>query len=114
MRTVATRMNAMILRILRACLENPVRCRSRRKEAQVSRFVEHFSFNQSLLTSAPTFLKHALRLWSIGLSLPLATIVLSFSMMSSARAEGKQRGRSIEFSEPKNDQVSTNLHQFGL
>src|SRR5437867_245572 len=46
---------------LRACLENPVHRSSRRKEAQISAFVEPFSFNQSLLMSAATFLKHALR-----------------------------------------------------
>ena len=31
--------------------------------------------------------------------------------MCSAQAGGKQRGRSIEFSEPKSDEVTTNLHQ---
>src|SRR5882672_9566221 len=27
------------------CLENPVHCRSRRKEAQISEFAQHFSVN---------------------------------------------------------------------
>src|SRR5437870_7955969 len=44
----------------RPYLKNPVHCRSRRKEALILAFVEHFSVNQSLLTSAPTFLKRAL------------------------------------------------------
>src|SRR5437870_4594654 len=44
-RTTAT---ACPLSPLRACLENPVRCRSRREEAQISMFVEYLSFNHSL------------------------------------------------------------------
>src|SRR5438093_7917027 len=45
---------------LKACLENPLHCRSRRKEAQILAFLEGLSVNQSLLTSAPTFLEYAL------------------------------------------------------
>jgi hypothetical protein len=45
---------------LRACLKIPVHCRSRRKEAQISAITGRSSFNQSLLTSAPTFLRQAL------------------------------------------------------
>src|SRR6266566_8425004 len=43
---------------LRARLNNQIHCRSRRKEAQIS---DDLAKNQSLLTSAPTILRHALR-----------------------------------------------------
>jgi hypothetical protein len=41
----------------------------------------------------------------------LVAVVLSSLLLCSAQAGGKQRGRSIEFSEPKSDEVTTNLHQ---
>src|SRR6266568_365561 len=44
---------------LRARLHNQIHCRSRREEAQIS---DDLAKNQSLLTSAPTILRHALRL----------------------------------------------------
>src|SRR6266853_422296 len=45
----------------RVCFENPFHCRSRRKEARVSKgLCTDKSQNQSLLTSAPTILKHSL------------------------------------------------------
>ena len=41
----------------------------------------------------------------------VAALVLSGLLVCSAQAGGKERGRSIEFSEPKSDEVTTNLHQ---
>ncbi len=45
----------------RACLENGVLCSSRREEAQIPSRIGHSGGNQSLLTSAATFSKQALR-----------------------------------------------------
>src|SRR5690349_20934808 len=43
--------------VLTACLKNRLQCRSRRREASISKV---FAMIQGLLTSAPTILKHAL------------------------------------------------------
>src|SRR5438093_8836789 len=62
------------VRRFRACLEIRVHCRSRRKEAQILAFVEDFSVNQSLLTSAPTFPKRAFRYVRCPVSFPPVVI----------------------------------------
>jgi len=45
------------------------------------------------------------------MGLALAALVLSNPWVCTVHAGGKDRGRSIEFSEPKSDEISTNLHQ---
>ena len=51
------------------------------------------------------------RLSSCRICWGVAALALSGLLVYSAQAGGKQRGRTIEFSEPKSDEVSTNLHQ---
>ena len=41
----------------------------------------------------------------------MAAVAVSSLLLCSAQAGGKQRGRPIEFSEPRSDEVTTNLHQ---
>ena len=48
---------------------------------------------------------------SLQICVGAAALVVSGFLVCSAQAGGKQRGRSIEFSEPKSDEVTTNLHQ---
>jgi hypothetical protein len=57
---------------IREPLKNPVHCRSRREEAQISKSV---AIEQSLVTSAPTCLRHALL--AAGLFLALANSALA-------------------------------------
>ncbi len=54
-----------------------------------------------------------LRLSSSGFCLALATVGLSGVLVYSPRAEGQERGRPIEFSQPKSAEVGTNMHQLG-
>lgn len=51
------------------------------------------------------------RLPSLTVVSALATAALCCVMVGSAQAAGRGRGKSIEFSEPKSDEVTTNLHQ---
>ena len=52
------------------------------------------------------------RLSSLGMGCALAALVWGGFLVCTAQAGGKERGRSIEFSRPKSDEVTTNLHQF--
>src|SRR6266567_3700427 len=71
------------LKTVRARLNNQIHCRSRREEAQIS---DDFAKNQSLLTSAPTILRHALRCrFQIGL-LCVTALALSVDGAESLRA----------------------------
>ena len=51
------------------------------------------------------------RLSSRQICLAVAALAMSGLLVCSAQAGGKERGRPIEFSEPKSDEVTTNLHQ---
>ena len=51
------------------------------------------------------------RFTSIHIGLAAATLVLSGVLVGNAQTGRKERGRSIEFSLPKSDEVTTNLHQ---
>ena len=51
------------------------------------------------------------RLSSPLICLGAAVLAVSGLLVCTARAGGKERGRSIEFSVPKSDEVTTNLHQ---
>ena len=51
------------------------------------------------------------RLSSLRIWFGLLAVAASSLLLGSAQAGEKQRGRSIEFTEPKSDEVSTNLHQ---
>src|SRR6266478_4252752 len=64
----------------RTCFENLSHCRSRREETQISSgFCLDPSQNQSLLTSAPTMLKRALRAVSSQLARGLLLMFLSIT-----------------------------------
>jgi len=51
------------------------------------------------------------RLSSLGMGCALAALAAGGFSVCTVQAGGKDRGRSIEFSEPKSDEVTTNLHQ---
>ncbi|MCX6893708.1 MAG: hypothetical protein NTX51_19635 [Verrucomicrobia bacterium] len=51
------------------------------------------------------------RLSSLSICLLLAALSMATVWTSSVQAAGKPRNRSINFSEPKSDEVTTNLHQ---
>ena len=51
------------------------------------------------------------RLSSPQIYLGAAVLAVSGLLVCTAQAGGKERGRSIEFSVPKSDEVTTNLHQ---
>ena len=51
------------------------------------------------------------RLSSLRICFGLVSVAVSGLLLCSAHAGGKDRGRPIEFSEPKSDEVTTNLHQ---
>jgi len=51
------------------------------------------------------------RLSSLSICLLLAALSMTTVWTSSVQAAGKPRNRSINFSEPKSDEVTTNLHQ---
>jgi hypothetical protein len=51
------------------------------------------------------------RLPSLRVGCVLAALACSGLSVCTVQAGGKERGRSIEFSEPKSDEVTTNLHQ---
>ena len=51
------------------------------------------------------------RLSSLRIGWCTAALAVSGLLVCSAQAGGKERGRTIEFSEPKSDEVTTNLHQ---
>jgi hypothetical protein len=52
-----------------------------------------------------------IRLLSLRICFGLAAMAASSLLLCSAQAGGKQRGRPIDFSEPRSDEVTTNLHQ---
>jgi hypothetical protein len=53
----------------------------------------------------------SIRLSSLRICFGLVAVAVSSLLLCSAQAGGKPRGRAIEFSEPKSDEVTTNLHQ---
>ena len=53
----------------------------------------------------------SVRLSSLRFCLCVAVFALGGLLVCSAQVGGKQRGRSIEFSAPRSDEVTTNLHQ---
>ena len=51
------------------------------------------------------------RLSSLGIGCALAVLAWGGLSLCTAHAGGKERGRAIQFSEPKSDELTTNLHQ---
>ncbi len=51
------------------------------------------------------------RLCTLQVWLAAVTLAVSGLLICSAQTAGRQRGRPIEFSAPKSDEVTTNLHQ---
>jgi len=51
------------------------------------------------------------RLSSLRICFSVAALALGGLLVCHAQTGGKERGRAIEFSEPKSDEVTTNLHQ---
>jgi hypothetical protein len=51
------------------------------------------------------------RLSSLRIGFGLVAVAVGSLLLCTAQAGGKPRGRSIDFSEPKSDEVTTNLHQ---
>ena len=51
------------------------------------------------------------RLSSLRICCGLVVVAVISLLPCGAQTGGRQRGRSIEFSEPKSDEVTTNLHQ---
>jgi hypothetical protein len=51
------------------------------------------------------------RLSSLRIGFGLLAVAASSLLLCSAQGGGKERGRSIDFSEPKSDEITTNLHQ---
>jgi hypothetical protein len=53
----------------------------------------------------------SIRRLSLRICFSLLAVAVSSLLLSSAQAGGKQRGRPIDLSEPRSDEVTTNLHQ---